>query len=108
MAGQVADMGPFSLVSDGTGIPAFAFRMRDDGGPTVYDVSEALRGRGWLVPAYPMPESMQQMAVLRVVVRNGFSRDLAELFVADLRRVMDKLLGGSSSVLHQEQASFSH
>ena len=45
-----------------------------------------LRDRGWLVPAYTFPENRQDLAALRVVVRNGFSRDLADLLVADLQR----------------------
>ena len=52
----------------------------------MFDVSERLRGRGWLVPAYTFPENMTQTAVIRIVVRNGFSRDLADLLLADLRR----------------------
>ena len=52
----------------------------------MFDVSERLRDRGWLVPAYTFPENRQDLAALRIVVRNGFSRDLADLLVADLRR----------------------
>ena len=54
-------------------------------GYTVFDVSERLRQRGWLVPAYTFPANLQDVAVLRIVVRNGFSRDLAGLLVDDLR-----------------------
>jgi glutamate decarboxylase len=38
------------------------------------------------VPAYTFPENRTDLAVLRVVVRTGFSRDLADLLLADLRR----------------------
>ncbi|MBV8985686.1 MAG: glutamate decarboxylase, partial [Acidimicrobiia bacterium] len=31
------------------------------------------------------------LAVLRVVVRNGFSRDLAALLLGDLKRTVDRL-----------------
>jgi glutamate decarboxylase len=51
----------------------------------VFDLSERLRQRGWLVPAYTFPENMQDTAVLRIVVRNGFSRDLADVLLSDLR-----------------------
>jgi glutamate decarboxylase len=87
VSSQVASMGPFELLSDGSELPVFAFRISDPGaGFTVFDLSERLRTRGWLVPAYTFPEDLQDMAVLRIVVRNGFSRDLADLFLADLRR----------------------
>ena len=51
----------------------------------MFDVSERLREHGWLVPAYTFPENRQDLAALRIVVRNGFSRDLADLLVADLK-----------------------
>jgi glutamate/tyrosine decarboxylase-like PLP-dependent enzyme len=44
------------------------------------------RERGWLVPAYTFPEDLTAAAVMRIVVRNGFSRDLADAFLADLHR----------------------
>ena len=57
----------------------------------VFDVSRKLRERGWLVPAYTMPPKREDLAVLRVVVRNGFSHDMAELFLRDLRTAVDWL-----------------
>ena len=73
LSGEIAQLGPFELLSRGDELPVFAFRLRDDvSGYTVYDVSEQLRTRGWIVPAYRMPEAIQDMAVLRVCVRNGF------------------------------------
>ena len=92
LADEVAKMGPFELVSDGSGIPAFAFTLRDDvTGYSVFDVSELLRTRGWLVPAYRFPPDLTDLSVLRVVVRGEFSRDLAGMLVADLRRAVDRL-----------------
>ncbi len=94
LADEVAKLGPFELVSDGRGVPAFAFALREEiSGYTVFDASELLRTRGWLVPAYRFPPALEELAVLRVVVRNGFSRDLAGLLVADLRRVVSRLSG---------------
>jgi glutamate decarboxylase len=85
LAGQIAAMGPFELLSDGTELPVLAFRLTGDAGYTVFDLSERLRQRGWLVPAYTFPQDMQDTAVLRIVVRNGFSMDLADALLTDLR-----------------------
>jgi glutamate decarboxylase len=83
---QIARLGPFELLTDGSELPVFACKLRDDrAGYTVFDLSERLRARGWLVPAYTLPADMTDTAVLRIVVRNGFSRDLADLLLADLR-----------------------
>jgi glutamate decarboxylase len=91
LAGQIAAMGMFELLSDGTELPVLAFRLREGAGYTVFDLSERLRQRGWLVPAYTFPENMQDTAVLRIVVRNGFSADLADALLADLRGQADAL-----------------
>ncbi len=87
LSGQIAAMGPFELLTDGSELPVFAFKLRDPvvAGYTVFDLSERLRLRGWLVPAYTFPENMQDTAVLRIVVRNGLSMDLANSLLDDLR-----------------------
>ena len=86
MSGQIAAMGPFELITEGRDLPVFAFKLGDPagGGYTVFDLSERLRSRGWLVPAYTFPEALTDTAVIRVVVRNGFGRDLADAFLSDL------------------------
>ena len=87
LSGEIAGMGPFELLTDGSELPVFAFRLRDDSaGYTVFDLSERLRERGWLIPAYTFPDDMTGTAVLRIVVRNGFSMDLADLLLNDIRR----------------------
>jgi glutamate decarboxylase len=93
LASEIAAMGPFELLSDGSELPVLAFRLRDpDGaGYSVFDLSERLRQRGWLVPAYTFPENMQDTAVLRLVVRNGLSADLASSLLADLKIQVDAL-----------------
>jgi glutamate decarboxylase len=86
LSSEIAKMGPFELLSEGRDLPVFAFKVKDDVTDfTVYDVSDRLRMRGWQVPAYTFPENLQDMAVLRIVVRNGFSLDLANLFLDDFR-----------------------
>jgi glutamate decarboxylase len=108
LAAQVGSMGPFELVSTEAGIPAFAFRLGPDAAYSVYDVSEALRGRGWIVPAYPMPPALDDMHVLRIVVRNGFSRDLATLLLTDLGRVVERLDGTAPTGQGETRAGFHH
>jgi glutamate decarboxylase len=109
VADQVAGLGPFELVSDGSQLPVFAFRLRDDVERySVYDVSEAVRKRGWIVPAYPMPPGLQDTHVLRVVVRNGFGRDLARTFMDDLGRAVKDLEAGGGRLAADGRAGFHH
>jgi glutamate decarboxylase len=109
LAAQIAQIGPFALISDGGDIPVFAFRLRDDvRGYTVFDVSETLRIKGWLVPAYHMPPALQDVAVLRVVVRNDFSRDLAGMLLDHLRWAVARLERGAAAPGDDERRSAFH
>jgi glutamate decarboxylase len=86
LSGEIAKIGPFELLTDGSDLPVFAFKLRDDiTGYSVFDLSERLRQRGWQVPAYTFPENMTDTSVMRIVIRNGFSMDLANLLLADFR-----------------------
>jgi glutamate decarboxylase len=99
----------FTALSDGRGIPAFAFRTADGvEGFSVYDVSDALRAHGWIVPAYQMPAGLEHQSVLRIVVRNGFSRDLAALLLRDLDRVTDRLGRHGGAAPDEQRVSFHH
>jgi glutamate decarboxylase len=91
VAGEIGRLGPFELLSRGDAVPALAFRLVDGAPYTVFDLSERLRARGWVVPAYRMPPDLDDVAVLRVVVRNGFSREMGTALVEDIRRVVGRL-----------------
>ena len=70
----------------------FAFKLKDEiDNYTVFDVSTAMRERGWQLPAYTFPENRTDLAALRVVVRRGFTHDLADMLVADLERQLPRL-----------------
>jgi glutamate decarboxylase len=79
-------MGPFQLISRGDELPVFAFALKEQTNFNVFDLSERLRDRGWLVPAYTFPQDREDLAVLRIVVKEGFSREMADLLLADLQR----------------------
>ncbi|MDT5066993.1 MAG: glutamate decarboxylase [Mycobacterium sp.] len=81
----------FEVISDGSAIPVIAFRLTGDRGYTEFDVSHALRSYGWQVPAYTMPDDATDVAVLRVVVREGFSADLARALKDDVITVLKSL-----------------
>jgi glutamate decarboxylase len=86
LSGKIAKMGPFELFTEGRDLPVFAFKLRADiTGYSVFDLSDRLRQRGWQVPAYTFPEDMTDSEVMRIVVRNGFSVDLANLLLDDLK-----------------------
>jgi glutamate decarboxylase len=89
---RIAGLGPFELLTRGDELPVFAFTLKPEiENFTVFDVSNALRERGWQVPAYTFPENRTDLAALRVVVRRGFTHDLAALLAADIERQLPRL-----------------
>ena len=102
-------MPEFEVIADGTELPVVCFSLASDVTKyDVFDVSRKLRERGWLVPAYTMPPKREDLAVLRVVVRNGFSFDMAELFLRDLRTAIAWLDHLDSPMPHEAQPSGFH
>lgn len=86
LSSEIAKMEPFRLISDGSDIPVFAFALKEGMNFTVFDLSERLRDRGWLVPAYTFPKNREDLSALRIVVKEGFSRDMADLLLNDIHR----------------------
>jgi glutamate decarboxylase len=92
LAARIEKLGPFKMIARGTDLPLVCFRLEDPNSPySVFDLSEELRARGWIVPAYTMAPNAEHIAVLRVVVREGLSRDLAGKLVEDMQRAIQKL-----------------
>ncbi len=88
----VSELGPYRLVSDGSELPVFAFTLAPKvTNYTVFDVSDRLRERGWLVPAYTFPENRQDLSVLRIVVRAGMHLEMADQLLNHMRIVTEEL-----------------
>jgi glutamate decarboxylase len=110
LADSIAGLGPFELWNDGSDIPVFAWYLKPGQGRSwsLHDLSDRLRMRGWQVPAYPMPDSLQDLTVQRIVVRNGVSMDLADRLVADLRAAVAALDAAAGQPVPATKGSFHH
>jgi glutamate decarboxylase len=109
LSARIAEMGPFRLLTRGDELPVFAFTVNDDvTGYSVFDVSAHLREAGWLVPAYTFPEDRTDLSVLRIVVRNGMTHDLADLFIDALTSVVAQLEKQEKPLRGKESSSFAH
>jgi glutamate decarboxylase len=115
LAEEIGKLGQFEILFDGNpaeGIPAVSWKLTEgtDHGFTLFDLADRLRTRGWLVPAYTMPPNREDMAVQRILVRQGFSRDLASLLMNDYRASLDhfKAHPVTSPLTEAEAGSFNH
>ncbi|MGA5374163.1 glutamate decarboxylase [Streptomyces griseoincarnatus] len=106
LSARIEALGDFRLLTRGDELPVFAFTTAPDvTGFDVFDVARRLRENGWLVPAYTFPANRQDLAVLRVVCRNGFSEDLADLFAEDLTRLLPELRSQSHPLTRDRNAA---
>ena len=79
--------------SGGQGLPLVAFRL-DPKKELHYDefaVAHHLRERGWIVPAYTMAPHSEKLKLMRVVVREDFSRPRCDTLLADIKLALEAL-----------------
>ena len=58
---------------------------------TLYDLQDKLKQSGWMIPAYTLPKSLEDIVVMRVVVKQGFTRDMADMMLADMKAAVEEL-----------------
>ena len=56
---------------------------------TLYDLQNVLQQSGWMVPAYTLPDNLTDRVVMRIVVKQGFTRDLADMLLNDIRNAVE-------------------
>jgi glutamate decarboxylase len=95
LAGELEAMEAFEVLNDGSDMPLVTWTLTEGfaGGWDLHQLSSKLRERGWQVPAYPMPAAIDDMTVMRVVVRNGVSMDMIDLLLLDIRTAVGALVG---------------
>ncbi len=109
LSARIEQIEPFKLITRGDELPVFAFTLEDGiDNFTVFDVSNALRERGWQVPAYTFPANRTDLAALRVVVKRGFTHDLADMLLSDLQRDLPRLQKQAEPVHDASTASSFH
>ncbi|MEO9174619.1 MAG: glutamate decarboxylase [Gaiellales bacterium] len=109
LSGKIGAMPQFRLISRGDQLPVFAFTTTEAVKHwDVYGLSLALREHGWQVPAYSFPADREDLSVLRIVCRNGFSHDLAEMLMRDLQAAIEKLEAVSRADVISGPSGFRH
>ena len=109
LATDIEAIGPFQLLTHGDELPVFAFTLKPEiEHYTVFDVSNAMRSRGWQLPAYTFPANREDLAALRVVVRRGVTQDLGDLLISDLQRALTVVDAQDRPHHTEEAASFHH
>jgi glutamate decarboxylase len=106
LAKRIEEFGDFQLLTRGDQLPVFAFTTTPEvTSYDVFDLSRRMREDGWLVPAYTFPPHREDLSVLRIVCRNGFSADLADLFAQDMARALPGLRRQPYPLIQNKQAA---
>jgi glutamate decarboxylase len=110
LSSQIGQLGPFELLSDGKDLPVFVWKLKDPSSMnfTLFDFSERLRLTGWLIPAYALPDHLTDTIVCRIVIRKGFTMDLAKLLLEDIQRALDYFHSWPGDHRRSRHQSFSH
>lgn len=86
---RLEESGRFEIVSKLGHLPVVAFTLKDNSRYTVFDISDRLRERGWIVPAYTLAPDAENISVLRVVVREDFTEDMSDMLINDIERAVE-------------------
>jgi glutamate decarboxylase len=92
LAEMIGALGPFKIIYDGFGgIPGLCWELKDPANSpfTLYDYADRLRERGWLVPAYSMPPNREDLVIQRILVRHGFTQDMAHALLVEMQSALD-------------------
>ena len=89
---QIGQMSCFKNYSERLENPLFIWALEPEYEKnakwTLYDLQDKLMQHGWMVPAYSMPKDIEDMVVMRIVVRQGMSRDMADMLIGDIKNAV--------------------
>jgi hypothetical protein len=93
----------------GEGLPLVAFRLppQQDRNYDEFALAHQLRVRGWVVPAYTMAPHTNNLKMLRVVVREDFTRNRCDALIADIK-LSQQLLENMDRESIKKQQEFIH
>ena len=102
LSSELEKTGLFEIYNNGENLPIVCYKLKENANVqwSLYDLADRLLMKGWQVPAYPLPENLQDTIIQRVVCRSDFSHNLAELYMRDLKAAIKDL--NNARVLNKE------
>lgn len=112
LASELKKLDIFKIIYNGTGgIPGCTWTLTSDAKVNfdLYDLAKDLRSRGWLIPAYSLPENATDIVVQRILVKQNFTKDMASLLMEDMKRSIDHFKKNSTgSDKKEKESAFNH
>jgi glutamate decarboxylase len=90
LAYKLEETGKFEIINKKVMYPLVAVKLQNCEF-NAFHLSEKLRQKGWIVPAYTLPANAEDISVLRMVVKESFSKDMVEMLFEDIMESIDNL-----------------
>jgi glutamate decarboxylase len=101
LAAKLGAVDGLELLNDGSEFPIVAVRASDPQRTDLVVLSHQLRERGWIVPAYTLPPDAEHITVLRMVVKENFSRDMVDMLAHDIATSMRTTAASREAARHR-------
>lgn len=83
LANKLYETGKFEVINKDVAFPIVTVKLKDENF-TVFQLSDKLREKGWIIPAYTLPENAANISVMRMVIKENFGRDMVEILFKDI------------------------
>ena len=106
LANELLKTGKFEVINKNVTFPLVTVKLKD-ADFTVFQLSEKLREKGWIIPAYTLPKNAEDIAVLRMVIKENFGRDMVECLIADIMEEYKNLESDEKEEIHKLKENLS-
>jgi glutamate decarboxylase len=81
----------FDSLTEKLVLPVITIKLKDEflDSVSVFEISDKLRQHGWIIPAYTLPSNAENIAVLRIVIKENFSRSMADILVKHINEIQN-------------------
>jgi glutamate decarboxylase len=94
LARRLGTFEQLEVLNDASRYPIVIVRARDPEKLDLTLLTQLLRARGWIVPAYTLPPNAEHITVLRMVIKENFSRDMVDMLEHDIKSAIHTLEHG--------------
>ena len=104
LAKLLESSGKFAMLNSAEFFPVVTVKLKQPENYTIFELSHKLRERGWILPAYTLPKNAENLALMRVVVKENFSQEMADMLFDDIM-IACEILEGSKKESHEPERS---
>jgi glutamate decarboxylase len=105
LAKLLGSSGKFEMLNSAEFFPVVTVKLKEPTNYTIFELSHKLRERGWILPAYTLPKNAENIALMRIVVKESFSREMADLLFDDIIKTCEVLEGSKKEQLEPKRST---